>query len=144
MKITTLFIFTLISVLVFGSAGYIMYTSLSAPDSNLHFAVQLAGEVMDATSLNTKEGSALAPSPTPVPEVAGVQSQACDPDLEFMKTQISIVNYLKQNGFEGNFSARYQLAAEYGIQDYKGNAADNLLLVRRVQEDMAVKNNCIL
>ena len=45
----------------------------------------------------------------------------------------SIVDYLKKNGQDSSYAARSQLAASYGIQGYKGTAAQNTQLLKTLQ-----------
>ena len=45
----------------------------------------------------------------------------------------SIVDYLKKNGQDSSYAARSQLAANYGIQGYKGTAAQNTQLLKTLQ-----------
>lgn len=45
----------------------------------------------------------------------------------------SIVDYLKKNGQDSSYAARAQLAANYGIQGYKGTAAQNTQLLKSLQ-----------
>ena len=45
----------------------------------------------------------------------------------------SIVDYLKSKGMNASFAARQQLAKRYGINDYRGTAAQNTLLLQKLQ-----------
>lgn len=45
----------------------------------------------------------------------------------------SIVDYLKKKGQDSSYAARSQLAASYGIQGYKGTAAQNTQLLKTLQ-----------
>jgi GH25 family lysozyme M1 (1,4-beta-N-acetylmuramidase)/LysM repeat protein len=46
---------------------------------------------------------------------------------------ISLVNYLASKGMDFSFTARTKLAAQYGIVDYSGSAAQNLALLAKLE-----------
>jgi LysM repeat protein/GH25 family lysozyme M1 (1,4-beta-N-acetylmuramidase) len=46
---------------------------------------------------------------------------------------ISLVDYLKSKGMDAFFTARTNLATQYGITDYTGSAAQNLALLSKLQ-----------
>lgn len=141
MRISSLLTMAFVSVLVFASAGYILYASFSDSESNIHVAERIAENVMDATSLNAQEADV----PAPVVEAEQTpQIESCDPTAAFMQTKVSLVNYLKQNGLGTSYADRIKLASDHGIQNYTGNGAENLLLMKYLQEDLAVKNHCVI
>lgn len=47
---------------------------------------------------------------------------------------VSIVDYLKKQGKDSSYAARKQLAAQNGIQDYRGTAAQNMNLLSMLQK----------
>ena len=47
---------------------------------------------------------------------------------------VSIVDYLKKQGKDSSYAARKQLAAQNGIQDYRGTAAQNMNLLSMLEE----------
>ena len=47
---------------------------------------------------------------------------------------VSIVDYLKKQGKDSSYEARKQLAAQNGIQDYRGTAAQNMNLLSMLQK----------
>ena len=51
----------------------------------------------------------------------------------------SIVDYLKSKGQDSSYSARKQLAQQYGIENYSGTANQNVSLLSALQKDEAVK-----
>ncbi|MEC2222889.1 MULTISPECIES: GH25 family lysozyme [Heyndrickxia] len=46
---------------------------------------------------------------------------------------VSLVNYLKNKGMAWSYAAREKLAAQYGIVNYKGTAAQNIALLTKLQ-----------
>jgi len=46
---------------------------------------------------------------------------------------VSLVDYLKSKGMDASFSARKKLAAQYGITNYIGTAAQNLALLSKLK-----------
>lgn len=47
---------------------------------------------------------------------------------------LSLVDYLKSIGKDSSFNARKQLAAQYGISNYTGSAAQNLALLSKLKD----------
>ena len=52
----------------------------------------------------------------------------------------SIVDYLKSKGQDSSYSARKQLAQQYGIKDYSGTANQNISLLNALQKNQAVQS----
>jgi hypothetical protein len=46
-----------------------------------------------------------------------------------LRTDVSIVDYLKSIGMPSDFASRQKLAEQYGIKDYRGTAQQNLQLL---------------
>lgn len=54
-------------------------------------------------------------------------------NLQLFAVATSIVDYLKSQGQDSSYSARKQLAQQYGISDYKGSAQQNTQLLKMLQ-----------
>ena len=51
-----------------------------------------------------------------------------------LNVKTSIMDYMKARGLTGSFAERAKIAAENGIHGYKGTAAQNIDLARRIRE----------
>lgn len=51
-----------------------------------------------------------------------------------LNVKTSIMDYMKARGLTGSFEERAKIAAENGIHGYKGTAAQNIDLARRIRE----------
>lgn len=69
-------------------------------------------------------GTPSKPAPTP---------PAAKPAPKPAHKEVSIVDYLLSRGMASTFAARAKLAAQYGIPNYTGTAAQNLGLIGRLQ-----------
>lgn len=139
MKYQALSIMLSISVLVFGSAGFILSKIIADPNSNIKIAERFVIQVINDSSLNAQEAKF-----SYVPEIALQESPLpiCDSTLPFVNKEVSLVNYLKKNNIDSDYESRILLAEHMGISDYSGSAADNRLLQDKVQIELANQNNC--
>lgn len=54
-------------------------------------------------------------------------------NLQVFAVNTSIVDYLKSQGQDSSYSARKQLASQYGISDYNGSSSQNTALLKALQ-----------
>jgi LysM repeat protein/GH25 family lysozyme M1 (1,4-beta-N-acetylmuramidase) len=68
-------------------------------------------------------------------DYAGKYTNAVKDSTPYVGTigNISLVDYMKSKGMDASFAARSNLAAQYGITDYTGSAAQNLALLSKLQ-----------
>lgn len=65
--------------------------------------------------------------------IKGVESATPTGEVKHIGS-LSLVDYLKSVGKDASFNARKQLAAQYGISNYTGSAAQNLALLSKLKD----------
>lgn len=156
-----IFVSSLVSAIIFLSAGGIVYGVAKEEHSSPQLIAQgiqrlnhqwetsggaLAGnsdavQIADISNLPAEyqalvKNSTTLPDTTDTHAVLGVTSENCADVEELIQAQQygSIVNYLEMQGESAKFEDRLQLAMEVGIEEYSGTAQQNVQLLSFVKE----------
>ena len=128
-----------ISLLVFGAATMVLHNCLNDPNSNIKVVEHVAYAAFNPP-FEVAKVTEPAPFDSIDKEVASMDiltnsSVFCKEELPQLEG-ISITDFLKRHDMPSKYSERIELAKEYGIEDYTGSAAENLLLMNSIQADL--------
>ncbi len=131
-KIFSIFIISIIFVLVSLQAGLILYKTVKS-SSSIVSMVKESRMLEGVKENNTAEAVDVlhaSVSVTPSISISDKGGPRCQVPTSIRPTEVSLSNYLTNKGINSSFSERQKIAEAHGIVPYTGTQKENGLLLR--------------